>query len=153
MKEEVYHILDIVVQAISALVLAASISIGFYLQSKQLQEQYKNIYWTHQLESYNEICNTVGALAFLEPNTQEFETNRKKFLQIYYGSSNLFQDKNVEKKIFLIKEKLEDMPFDTLKNQYSSIELKTLSFQLSLSCRTSLSKTWKIEMDDLSKTK
>ena len=118
--------------------------IGLWQYFEKAENEYKKPLWEKQLNYYLEATRAAASIAVLlneETDTSkvEWQKERVRFWQLYYGELVVVEDPEVSKAMVAFGKCLRQYEL----SQCDQKTLKQLSLDLAQACRTSVGKSWK----------
>jgi len=108
------------------------------------EKEFKKHFWEKQLDTYSELCNLASRLSTATDSISTIAAY-KRYDELYHGDMVIFQDTNVMRssKNFLL------IYLDFRRSPSLQRVLQDSARSLAFSCRTSILKTWDINLGQL----
>lgn len=152
MDPDLYRQLDLLLKGVTVFFAVIGGSIGLWKYFDTSRKEFRKPYWERQLSLYFEVTAAAATLASIDsgkidsPNKAELVAQaQEKFWQLYYGPLEIVTDEVVTDAIMEFKECF-------LRRQAGELtprDLEIRSLELARACRSSIGKSWNIELSKL----
>lgn len=113
------------------------------------ENEFRKPFWDKQLALYFEATNVASTIATLPSADPERKDAEKRFWQLYWGPLVAVEDEGVKVAKLHFRNCLKGYDVKCLSEPGRTDQLQSLSLALANSCRASISKSWKVELDNL----